>query len=131
MGPLPLALVLGQWPPMLALRGLPGESKVISKLKEATQNIKNNFEKTLFPKTFEAKQKRASVKEQITGETLKRREDAIQVYAYVQTKKAVWQAFEVLAVVKKTLGIDDSLIRLSVGIEHIDDIIQDLEQALK
>ena len=28
------------------------------------------------------------------------------------------------------LGIDDNLIRLSVGIEHIDDIIEDLEGAL-
>ena len=28
------------------------------------------------------------------------------------------------------IGITDSLIRLSVGIEHIDDIIADLEQAL-
>lgn len=35
---------------------------------------------------------------------------------------------------KKTraeLGISDNLIRLSVGIEHIDDLIKDLEQALK
>lgn len=31
---------------------------------------------------------------------------------------------------RKKLGIDDGLIRLSVGIEHIDDIIADLNQAL-
>ena len=29
------------------------------------------------------------------------------------------------------LGIDDGLVRLSVGIEHIDDLLQDLDQALK
>jgi len=32
---------------------------------------------------------------------------------------------------RKKLGISDSLIRLSVGVEHIDDIIADLENALK
>ncbi|MCC6277150.1 MAG: cystathionine gamma-synthase [Oligoflexia bacterium] len=31
---------------------------------------------------------------------------------------------------RKALGIDDGLIRLSVGIEHIDDLINDLSQAL-
>jgi len=31
---------------------------------------------------------------------------------------------------RKTLGIDDSMIRLSVGIENIDDLLQDLEKAL-
>lgn len=31
---------------------------------------------------------------------------------------------------RKALGIDDSLIRLSVGVEDCDDLIQDLEQAL-
>jgi len=30
-----------------------------------------------------------------------------------------------------TLGISDNLIRLSVGIEDIEDIIDDLDQALK
>ena len=29
------------------------------------------------------------------------------------------------------VGIDDGLIRISVGLEHIDDIIKDLDQALK
>lgn len=33
--------------------------------------------------------------------------------------------------VRKELGIHDNLIRLSVGIEHIDDLIKDLDQALK
>ena len=31
---------------------------------------------------------------------------------------------------RKQLGITDTLIRLSVGIEHVDDLIQDLQQAL-
>ena len=31
---------------------------------------------------------------------------------------------------RKALGIEDGLIRLSVGIEHIDDLVRDLEQAL-
>ena len=31
---------------------------------------------------------------------------------------------------KKAAGVSDDLIRLSIGIEHIDDIIADLEQAL-
>jgi cystathionine gamma-lyase len=32
---------------------------------------------------------------------------------------------------RRALGISDGLIRLSVGIEHVDDLIADLEQALK
>jgi cystathionine gamma-lyase len=32
---------------------------------------------------------------------------------------------------RRALGIDDGLVRLSVGIEHADDLIADLEQALK
>lgn len=32
---------------------------------------------------------------------------------------------------RAALGITDNLIRLSVGIEDIEDIIEDLEQALK
>jgi len=32
---------------------------------------------------------------------------------------------------RKILGIDDGLVRLSVGVEHIDDLLADLEQALK
>ena len=35
------------------------------------------------------------------------------------------------AEVRKQLGIDDGLIRLAVGIEHIDDILADLSQALE
>ena len=32
---------------------------------------------------------------------------------------------------RKALGIDDGLVRLSVGIEHVDDLVADLEQALR
>lgn len=32
---------------------------------------------------------------------------------------------------RKILGINDSLIRLSVGLEDADDLIEDLKQALK
>jgi cystathionine beta-lyase/cystathionine gamma-synthase len=31
---------------------------------------------------------------------------------------------------RRELGIDDNLIRLSVGIENVDDLIADLDQAL-
>jgi cystathionine gamma-lyase len=33
--------------------------------------------------------------------------------------------------IRKQIGIDDNLIRLSVGIEHVDDLIEDLEKAFK
>ena len=32
--------------------------------------------------------------------------------------------------VRAKLGIDDGLIRASIGIEHVDDLISDLKQAL-
>jgi O-acetylhomoserine (thiol)-lyase len=32
---------------------------------------------------------------------------------------------------KKACGITDDFIRISVGLEHIDDIIQDIDKALK
>ncbi len=31
---------------------------------------------------------------------------------------------------REALGIDDGLVRLSVGIEHVDDLIEDLDQAI-
>jgi O-succinylhomoserine sulfhydrylase len=31
---------------------------------------------------------------------------------------------------KKAVGITDGLVRISVGLEHVDDIIVDIEQAL-
>ena len=33
--------------------------------------------------------------------------------------------------IRETLGISDGLIRLSVGIENVDDLIEDLDQALQ
>jgi cystathionine beta-lyase/cystathionine gamma-synthase len=36
----------------------------------------------------------------------------------------------ILAEQRRELGINDNLIRLSLGIEHVDDLIGDLEQAL-
>ena len=32
--------------------------------------------------------------------------------------------------VRRDLGIEDGLIRLSVGVEHIDDLVNDLERAI-
>jgi cystathionine beta-lyase/cystathionine gamma-synthase len=32
---------------------------------------------------------------------------------------------------RKMLGIDDNFVRISVGIENVEDLIADLEQALK
>ena len=33
--------------------------------------------------------------------------------------------------IRADLGIDDSLVRLSVGVEDVDDLIADIEQALR
>lgn len=46
------------------------------------------------------------------------------------TLPAVQTHADVPALVRERLGISDCLLRLSVGIEHADDIISDLEQAL-
>ena len=43
---------------------------------------------------------------------------------------AIMTHASVPAEMRKTLGIDDSLIRLSVGIEDVGDLVRDLEQAL-
>jgi cystathionine gamma-lyase len=43
---------------------------------------------------------------------------------------AIMTHASVPAEIRKELGIDDGLIRISTGIEHIDDLIADLEQAL-
>jgi cystathionine beta-lyase len=32
---------------------------------------------------------------------------------------------------RKRIGVSDALLRLSVGIEHVDDLMEDLEQAMK
>lgn len=44
---------------------------------------------------------------------------------------AIMTHASVPAEVRKTLGIDDSLVRLSVGIESVDDLLWDLEQAFQ
>jgi cystathionine gamma-synthase len=36
-----------------------------------------------------------------------------------------------MSVANSSLAVDPALIRLSVGIEHVDDLIDDLRQALK
>ena len=43
---------------------------------------------------------------------------------------AIMTHASVPAEIRKELGIHDGLIRLSVGIEHRDDLIKDLDQAL-
>jgi cystathionine gamma-lyase len=43
---------------------------------------------------------------------------------------AIMTHASVPAAQRKTLGIDDGLVRLSVGIEHVDDLISDLKSAL-
>lgn len=44
---------------------------------------------------------------------------------------AIMTHASVPAETRRQLGIDDSLIRLSVGVEHIDDLLWDLDQAFK
>jgi cystathionine gamma-synthase len=51
--------------------------------------------------------------------------ESLITYPMVQTHPDVPQAM------REHLGITDTLLRLSVGLEHVDDIIADLEQALK
>jgi cystathionine gamma-lyase len=43
---------------------------------------------------------------------------------------AIMTHASVPADVRKTLGIDDGMIRLSVGVENVDDLLRDLTQAL-
>lgn len=43
---------------------------------------------------------------------------------------AIMTHASVPAEIRKSLGIDDSLVRLSVGIEDVDDLLRDLDQAL-
>ena len=44
---------------------------------------------------------------------------------------AIMTHASVPAEVRRTLGLDDGLVRLSVGIEDVHDLIADLEQALR
>ena len=65
--------------------------------------------------------------------------ESVQVFALAESLGGVESLIEHPAImthasvppeIRKTLGIDDSMIRLSVGIENIDDLLHDLEKAL-
>ena len=51
--------------------------------------------------------------------------ESLLTYPIVQTHP------DVPSEVREQLGITDTLLRLSIGLEHIDDIIADLAQALE
>jgi cystathionine gamma-synthase len=51
--------------------------------------------------------------------------ESLITYPMVQTHP------DVPEVMREHLGITDTLLRLSIGLEHIDDIIADLKQALE
>lgn len=66
--------------------------------------------------------------------------ESVQIFALAESLGGVESLVEHPAImthasipanIRKELGINDNLIRLSVGIEHIDDLIGDLKQALK
>ena len=66
--------------------------------------------------------------------------ESVQVFALAESLGGVESLIEHPAIMthasvppeqRKALGIDDSLIRLSVGVEDIDDLIADLDQAFK
>jgi cystathionine gamma-synthase len=51
--------------------------------------------------------------------------ESLITYPYVQTHAAIPQE------IRERIGVTDKLLRLSVGIESVDDIIKDLEQAME
>ena len=64
--------------------------------------------------------------------------ESVQIFALAESLGGVESLVEhpaimthasVPAEMRKTLGIDDSLIRLSVGVEDLEDLLQDLKQA--
>lgn len=66
--------------------------------------------------------------------------ESVQVFALAESLGGVESLIEHPAIMthasvppeqRKVLGIDDSLIRLSVGVEDIDDLLHDLDQAFK
>lgn len=66
--------------------------------------------------------------------------ESVEVFALAESLGGVESLIEHPAIMthasvpaeqRKALGIDDSLIRLSVGVEDVDDLLQDLEQAFK
>ena len=67
----------------------------------------------------------------------KRIAEATHVFAMAESLGGVESLIEVpaamthMSVANSSLAVDPALIRLSVGIEHVDDLIDDLRQALK
>jgi cystathionine gamma-lyase len=66
--------------------------------------------------------------------------ESVQVFALAESLGGVESLIEHPAIMthasvpadqRAKLGIDDSLIRLSVGIEDVDDLLQDLKQAFE
>jgi cystathionine gamma-lyase len=66
--------------------------------------------------------------------------ESVEVFALAESLGGVESLIEHPAIMthasvpaeqRKVLGIDDSLIRLSVGVEDVDDLLQDLDQAFK
>jgi cystathionine gamma-synthase len=51
--------------------------------------------------------------------------ESLITYPLVQTHEAI------PATMRERLGVNDRLLRLSVGVEHVEDLLEDLEQALK
>jgi len=51
--------------------------------------------------------------------------ESLMTYPAVQTHADIPEE------IRKAVGVDDRLLRFSVGIEHVDDLIEDLEQALR
>lgn len=51
--------------------------------------------------------------------------ESLMTYPMVQTHSAIPEE------VRNRVGVNERLLRLSVGIEHVDDLIDDLDQALK
>ncbi|KAI2810374.1 hypothetical protein RDWZM_002630 [Blomia tropicalis] len=73
-------------------------------------------------------------------ETVKAFLEKLKLFTLAESLGAVESLVEVPSIMthaslppelRKELGIDDTLVRLSVGIENTDDLIQDLDQALK
>ncbi|MNW51089.1 Cystathionine gamma-synthase/O-acetylhomoserine (thiol)-lyase [compost metagenome] len=51
--------------------------------------------------------------------------ESLMTYPAVQTHA------DIPVEIREAVGVDDRLLRFSVGIEHVDDLIQDLSQALE
>jgi cystathionine gamma-synthase len=51
--------------------------------------------------------------------------ESLMTYPTVQTHA------DIPLEIREAVGVDDTLLRFSVGIEHVDDIIADLDQALE